>query len=209
MVGFKDPKPGLAPGFVFCADAACADIHAASPYTRVVPAARWQPMRKTIAILLASSCAAGNAFAAVSCPTPQRPVQPAGIAPVAAELASATAPLGTPGSVLAQAYDDAQSLDQVLLRIRIEACRDVAIATPAPAVLSPEDPAAYKPRTQYDNTPWRFNMNQNGRNMTADEFSAWMQSRGVRVARGAATAPAAAAPAASGTPAPDVVPPSD
>jgi hypothetical protein len=76
-------------------------------------------------------------------------------------------------------------------------------------VLSPEDPAAYKPRTQYDNTPWRFNMNQNGRNMTADEFSAWMQSRGVRVARGAATAPAAAAPAATGTPAPDVVPPSD
>ena len=120
-------------------------------------------MRNTFAVLLLASCAAGNAFAAVSCPTPQRPVQPAGIAPVAAELASATAPLGTPGSVLAQAYDESQSLDQVLLRIRIEACRDVAIATPAPGVLSPEDPAAYKPRTQYDNTPWRFNMNQNGR----------------------------------------------
>jgi hypothetical protein len=171
-------------------------------------------MRKTsTTVLLMASCAAGNAFAAASCPTPQRPVQAAGIAPVAVEFVSARAPLGTPGSVLAQAYDESQSLDQVLLRIRIEACRDVAIATPAPGVLSPEDPAAYKPRTQYDNTPWRFNMNQNGRNMTADEFSAWMKSRGVRVARGAATAPAAAAPVAApvvpGTAVPEVVPPSD
>lgn len=169
-------------------------------------------MRKTVAVLLLASCACGNASAAVSCPTPQRPVRPAGIAPVAAEFASATAPLGTPGSVLAQAYDDSQSLDQVLLRIRIAACSDVAIVTPAPGVLSPEDPAAYKPRTQYDNTPWRFNMNQNGRNMTADEFSAWMQSRGVRVARGAAPSPAAATtatPAAPAGSAAEVVPPSD
>jgi hypothetical protein len=28
-------------------------------------------------------------------------------------------------------------------------------------------------------------MSQNGKKMTADEFSAWMKSRGVRVARGA------------------------
>ena len=50
------------------------------------------------------------------------------------------------------------------------------------------DPRYYKPRTEFDNTPWRFNMNQNGKNMTADEFSAWMKSRGVRVAKGAAPA---------------------
>jgi hypothetical protein len=59
-------------------------------------------------------------------------------------------------------------------------------------VLNPNDPATYKPRTQFDNTPWRFNMSQNGKNMTADEFSAWMKSRGVRVARGSnAQAPVA------------------
>jgi hypothetical protein len=172
-------------------------------------------MRKTDWVFFLALCACGNAAAAVSCPTAQKPAQSSLIAPVAAELASATAPLGTPGSVLAQAYDESQSLDQVLLRIRIEACRDVAIATPAPGAVSSDDPAAYKPRTQYDNTPWRFNMNQNGRNMTADEFSAWMKSRGVRVARGAAPVAVPAATPAPGTPAappasaPEAVPPSD
>lgn len=153
-------------------------------------------MRATMAMLvLAGACVAGNAAAAtMSCPTAQRPLQSAAIAPVASELEATGNPLGTPGSVLAQAYDEAQSLDQVLLRIRIEACRDVAIVTPAPGVVGPDDPAAYKPRTQYDNTPWRFNMNQGGRNMTADEFSAWMKSRGVRVARGATAAAVPAVP---------------
>src|SRR5690606_33771167 len=125
-----------------------------------------------------------------------KPMQRGVIAPVATELADAGNPLGVPGSVLAQAFDASQSLDQVLLRIRIEACRDVAAIVPAPGVLDPDNPAAYKPRTEFDNTPWRFNMSQNGKNMTADEFSAWMKSRGVRVARGAAPAAAPADPAA-------------
>jgi hypothetical protein len=116
-------------------------------------------------------------------------------APVASELVAASSPLGAPNGVLSQAYDEAQSVDQVLLRIRIESCQNVAIATPAPSVLNPNDPATYKPRTQFDNTPWRFNMSQNGKNMTADEFSAWMKSRGVRVARGSnAQAPVAVPP---------------
>jgi len=39
---------------------------------------------------------------------------------------------------------------------------------------------------------YRFNMTQNGRKMTADEFDAWMKARGIRVAKGApAAAPAA------------------
>ncbi|WP_343226243.1 hypothetical protein [Lysobacter sp. 5GHs7-4] len=45
--------------------------------------------------------------------------------------------------------------------------------------------AAYQPKTRYDNTPWRFNMEQNGKRMTADEFDAWMKAKGVRVAKGA------------------------
>jgi len=81
----------------------------------------------------------------------------------------------------------------VLLRLRIEGCQNVAKAMPAPSAINPNDPAAYKPQTAFDNTPWRFDMSQNGKRMTADEFSAWMKSRGVRVAKGAA--PAAVAPA--------------
>jgi hypothetical protein len=162
-------------------------------------------MRKTGTMLLPALCAWGSA-AAATCPTAQQPSQASVIAPVSTELPSAIAPLGTPGSVLAQAYDESQTLDQVLLRIRIEACRDVAIATPAPGAVSADDPAAYKPRTEFDNTPWRFNMSQNGRNMTADEFSAWMKSRGVRVARGSAPE---AAPAIEPPAAPAGTPPSD
>ncbi len=62
---------------------------------------------------------------------------------------------------------------------------DALAATPAAT--------AYVPRTKDDNTPWRFNMNQNGRRMTAAEFDAWMQAKGIHVATGK---PAAAAPVA-------------
>ena len=36
-----------------------------------------------------------------------------------------------------------------------------------------------------DPLDYRFDMEQGGRKMSADEFDAWMQSRGVRIARGA------------------------
>lgn len=67
-------------------------------------------------------------------------------------------------------------------------------AAPRPAASSP---AAYAPKTQHDNTPWRFDMNQNGRRMTAEEFDAWMKAKGIRVATGkpGAAPPAAPAPA--------------
>ena len=95
--------------------------------------------------------------------------------------------------------DEALSVDNVLLRIRLDGCRAMANARPADAV-DPNDPAAYKPKTEFDNTPWRFNMTQNGKRMTADEFDAWLKSRGVRVvgrkdAAPATTAPDPAAPA--------------
>lgn len=32
-------------------------------------------------------------------------------------------------------------------------------------------------------TPWRFDMTQGGKRMTAEEFDAWMKARGVRVVR--------------------------
>ena len=49
---------------------------------------------------------------------------------------------------------------------------------PAPAV----EPA-YVPKTEHDNSPWRFDMSQNGRRMTADEFDAWMKAKGIRRGR--------------------------
>ena len=122
------------------------------------------------------------------------PVRPALLSPVAIELAPATTQLGGASGVLSQAFDEALSVDNVLLRIRQDGCRAMANARPA-SVVDSGDPAAYKPKTEFDNTPWRFNMTQNGKRMTADEFDAWMKSKGVRVAKGNA---ATAAPAASG-----------
>ena len=165
------------------------------------------------AIVLLVILAAPGIAQAMDCSTAtSQPLRSTITAPIASEFAAASSPLGAPNGVLSQAYDEAQSVDQVLLRIRIESCQNIAMATPAPGVLNPNDPATYKPRTQFDNTPWRFNMSQNGKNMTADEFSAWMKSRGVRVARGSnAQAPVATpptpAPPAQGMPAlPPVVP---
>jgi hypothetical protein len=174
-------------------------------------------MRKTVVSLLGLMLVPGFAHAAVECPSTAVPqasaLRPNVIAPVSSELAASAYQLGTQVSVLSQAYDESQSADQVLLRLRIEGCQNVAKAMPAPSAIKADDPAAYKPKTEFDNTPWRFDMSQNGKRMTADEFSAWMESRGVRVAKGAAPAAAAtpaaappvATPAADGTaPAADV-----
>ena len=116
------------------------------------------------------------------------PVRPTVIAPVAIELPPASTQLGNSASVLGQAFDEAFSVDSVLLRIKLEGCQVTANIPARAGVVGSDDPAAYKPRTEFDNAPWRFNMNQNGKNMTADEFSEWMKSRGVRVAKGAAPA---------------------
>ncbi|WP_339328411.1 hypothetical protein [Luteimonas aquatica] len=126
------------------------------------------------------------------------PLQPTVLSPISTELATPSYRIGGAGSVLSAAYDESQSLDQVLLRLRIEGCANVAKAIPAPSAINPNDPAAYKPQTEFDNTPWRFDMSQNGKRMTAEEFDAWMKARGVRVAKGngaPAAAPAQPAPA--------------
>ena len=43
---------------------------------------------------------------------------------------------------------------------------------------------------------YRFLMQQNGANMSADQFDAWMKANGIRVARGGTAAKPEAAPAA-------------
>jgi len=124
-----------------------------------------------------------------------QPLRPTVLLPVAAELSAPSYQLGAQSGVLAHAYDESQSVDQVLLRLRIEGCRSVAMSTPAPTpaataiappaatAIDPNDPSVYKPKTEFDNTPWRFNMQQDGKQMTADEFDAWMKARGVRVVK--------------------------
>ena len=129
------------------------------------------------------------------------PIRPTVIAPIAPEMVAPNHQLGAPTGVLSQAFDESLAVDQVLFRMRLEGCQ-VAKALPAaaPAMPSANDPAAYKPRTEFDNTPWRFDMNQNGKKMTAEEFDAWMKAKGVRVAKGKG---AVAAPPAEPAPAPE------
>jgi hypothetical protein len=115
----------------------------------------------------------GNALTAT-------PVRPTLISPVAIEFVQATTQLGGASGVLVQSFDEALSVDNVLVRIRADGCRAMAKSL-APATPANHDAAGYKPQTAFDNTPWRFNMTQNGKRMTADEFDAWMKARGVRV----------------------------
>ena len=118
--------------------------------------------------------------------------------PVASEFVALNSQLGVPRGVLAQPLDEAQSVDQVLLRARIAHCQNVAMAVPATAVANPNDPAGYKPKTQFDNTPYRFNMTQNGKRMTADDFDAWLKANGYSAGkRQEAPAAAPAAPPAA------------
>lgn len=117
------------------------------------------------------------------------------VAPVASELHTRPAQLGAPAGVLSSTDSQEQSVDQVLMRAQVEDCRTLAAATPAQPTISANEPAAYKPQTEFDNTPWRFDMSQNGKRMTAEEFDAWMKSRGVRVVKARPAAPVAEAPA--------------
>lgn len=142
-------------------------------------------------LLLAST----GAFAQDACTVLARSAAAPATAPALAPgLVAPSTQLGAPGGVLAHAFSQAQTVDTVLLRLRIEKCRTLAMAAQPGTPGGLIDPATYQPKTQFDNTPWRFDMNQNGKRMTADEFDAWMKSRGVRVARGGGAAAAAPAP---------------
>ena len=94
---------------------------------------------------------------------PPLPLPSTVLEPVAGELFSRSVQLGVPSGVLTQGNDVSQSVDRVLLRLRADGCRELAKAAPAAVGANPDDPAAYKPKTAFDNTPWRFDMNQNGK----------------------------------------------
>ncbi len=138
----------------------------------------------------------GGAWAQDACTALARTAAAPATAPaLAPALVAPTTRLGAPGGVLSHAFTQAQAVDTVLLRLRIEQCRTLAMSQQPASPGGLVDPATYKPKTEFDNTPWRFDMNQNGKRMTADEFDAWMKARGVRVARGGTQAVAAPEPA--------------
>ncbi|HRF83378.1 MAG: hypothetical protein J0L89_01880 [Xanthomonadales bacterium] len=159
--------------------------------------------------LFALAIAPTAALAASDCSGPlvqsPLPLPATAVAPVAAELGSRASQLGMPSGVLVQAPDVSQSLDHVLLRLRISNCRDVAKALPPAATTvaaSANDPAAYKPKTEFDNKPYRFDMTQNGKRMTADDFDAWLKANGYSAGRRVDTPQAAPAAPASTPPTP-------
>src|SRR3546814_6048675 len=61
-----------------------------------------------------------------------------------------------------------------------------AHAVPAAAVATPSPASTTAPAGEQD---WRFDMRQDGKAMTADEFDAWMRARRARVATGKAGKP--------------------
>ena len=108
------------------------------------------------ALLLSSPCVA------VDCMLPASQMPAPSLSTVAPEMNR---------PVLADLY--CVSAQDALARIR-------AVA----AALLANAPGAYVPLTKDDNTPWRFDMSQNGKQMTSVEFDAWMKAKGIRVATG-------------------------
>lgn len=121
--------------------------------------------------LLLGACALASQAVATDCFVPAGAKVAEGISTVAPEMAA---------DIPADPF--CVSADQVLARLRVPAASTAA--------------GDYVPKTKDDNTPWRFDMSQNGKRMTADEFDAWMKAKGIRVATGkpGVTAPAATEP---------------
>lgn len=138
-------------------------------------------MRATLMLALLALPLAGHAADCSSLDTrAARPLQATVLEPISPELAAPSYRFGS-GAVLSRAYDDAQSAEQVVLRLEIEKCQNVAMAAPAAGAVRANDPAAYVKQTEFDNTPYRFNMTQGGKRMTADDFDAWVKANGYTV----------------------------
>jgi len=149
------------------------------------------------ACVVLALAAASQAFAGPDCsirsvPQPL-PIRPTALPPLSGELPGASRQLGAPDGVLASSSDELMAVDRVLARLRDESCRPVARA--------PSGDGGYVKQTQWDNTPYRFNAGGGGKKFSAAEFTAWMESKGIHVSKGAPQPMPAAAPAAPAVPA--------
>ncbi len=151
-------------------------------------------------IALSTGFASQAHAAAVDCAT-FKPLAPSRgnalqLTPIAEELAAPNAQVGT-GVGFAQLFSEGATVEVVLSRVQHQECRATAASRqPLPATANA---GAYQPKPGESSTAWRFDMTQNGKRMTADEFDAWMKARGVRVVKG----PAAAAPPPPPAPPPE------
>jgi len=91
-----------------------------------------------------------------------------------------TTQLGAPRGVLAAGYERTQSVDYVIYRMRLEDCRAMAVANAIATAIATTD---YVKLTEFDNTPYRFNLVQNGKYMTADDFDLWLRTNGYYLGR--------------------------
>lgn len=160
-------------------------------------------MGRACAVLLLAMGGLSSAHASTQCDGGALPqplaVRPTLLVPVAAGFSVVNPQLGSQRGVLASSLDESQSVDNVLWRLRMEGCQSVAAALPAAGAVIAPNAASYVKKTEHDNTPYRFNMTQAGKRMTADDFDAWLQANGYSAGRRAA--PAAEAPAAPTPPA--------
>jgi len=134
-------------------------------------------MRSALVLLCAAVAGPASALtcdqSAINSPLPVRSTL---LAPFAPELAGAPLTQGSSAGLLVSARDESLAVDAVLLRLRKQACA-------AQAQAGGDSYAGYQKKTEFDNTPWRFE-SKPGQKFSAAEFDAWMQSRGVRVAKG-------------------------
>ncbi|MFA5683621.1 MAG: hypothetical protein WCZ65_10600 [Lysobacteraceae bacterium] len=128
---------------------------------------------------------------AVSCDAPAAPlpVRNTVLAPFATEVPGLPGRLGASSGLLAGERDETLSVDMVLLRLGREAC--LAKLDADVGGQSGDAFAGYQKKTEHDNTPWRYE-SKPGQRFSAQEFDAWMKSRGVRVAKGRSEATTAA-----------------
>ena len=164
------------------------------------PTAPWSRRVRSL-LVLSPVVFAAVAQASVDCST-LKPQAPAGMgalqsAPIAEELTVPSAQIGA-GVGFAQLFPEGTTVELVLARVKHNECRATAAASQPLSGAA----GAYQPAPG-DAQAWRFNMTQNGKRMTADEFDAWMKARGVRVVQG----PKPAEPPPPPPPAPAPEPP--
>ena len=156
-------------------------------------------MRGLAMVVLAAAAWASSAHASTQCqgsvvPQPLA-VRPTLLVPVVQGFATVNPQIGSQRGVLSSDFDESQTVDNVLLRLRIEGCQNVAVAVPAAGAAVAPNAAGYVKKTEFDNTPYRFNMTQNGKRMTADDFDAWLKANGYSAGRRADSSAPAAQPA--------------
>jgi hypothetical protein len=109
------------------------------------------------------------------------------IAPCSATEAALPSALRTSSSLMTDAYAGASSEAPLVASLQIGS--GTAVATRKHGKAHRAAPKLVQ-STPHD-TSNRFLMTQNGKQMTADDFEAWMKARGIRVAKGAPEAPKA------------------